>query len=85
MPPGTNDLTDTQVDLIAQWIDEGALPEPYEPLPGDVNDDGTVNILDIVQLTNMILSDDYQESADLNGDGIVNVQDIILLVNIILS
>ena len=28
MPPGTNDLTDIQVDLIAQWIDEGALEEP---------------------------------------------------------
>ena len=27
MPPGNNDLTDAQVDLIAQWIDEGALPE----------------------------------------------------------
>jgi len=27
MPPGNNDLTDDQVDLIAQWIDEGALPE----------------------------------------------------------
>ena len=27
MPPGANDLTLTQIDLIAQWIDEGALPE----------------------------------------------------------
>ena len=27
MPPGNNDLTDIEVDLIAQWIDEGALPE----------------------------------------------------------
>jgi len=31
MPPGTNDLTDSQVDLIAEWINEGALPEPNEP------------------------------------------------------
>ena len=28
MPPGTNDLTDSQLNLIAQWIDEGALEEP---------------------------------------------------------
>ena len=27
MPPGNNDLTNDQVNLIAQWIDEGALPE----------------------------------------------------------
>ena len=85
MPPGANDLTQSQVNLISQWIDEGALSEPYEPLAGDVNDDGTVNILDIVQLANMILSDDYQESADLNGDGNLNILDIVQLVNIILN
>ena len=85
MPPSNSDLTDTQVDLIAQWIDEGALPEPDEALPGDVNDDGTVNILDIVLIANLILSDDYQESADLNGDGNLNILDIVQLVNIILG
>jgi len=86
MPLGNNDLTNTQVNLIAQWIDEGALSEPYEPLAGDnINDDGAVNILDIVQLANMILSDDYQESADLNGDGNLNILDIVQLVNIILN
>jgi hypothetical protein len=85
MPPSATDLTQTQIDLIAQWIDEGALSEPYEPIPGDVNDDGTVNILDIVQLANMILSDDYEELADLNGDGSLNILDIVQLVNIILG
>ena len=85
MPPSATDLTQTQIDLIAQWIDEGALSEPYEPIIGDVNDDGTVNILDIVQLTNMILSDDYQEIADLNADGNLNILDIVILVNIILG
>ena len=85
MPPSNNDLTDTQVGLIAQWIDEGALPETYEPLPGDVNDDGTVNILDIVQLANMILSNEYEESADLSGDGVLNILDIVQLINIILG
>ena len=85
MPPSATDLTQTQIDLIAQWIDEGALPEPYESLPGDINDDGTVNILDIVLLANMILSNEYQESADLNGDENLNILDIVQLVNIILD
>jgi hypothetical protein len=85
MPPSATDLTQIQIDLIAQWIDEGALSEPYEPIPGDVNDDGTVNILDIVQLANMILSDEYEELADLNGDGNLNILDIVQLVNIILG
>ncbi|MBC8256725.1 MAG: T9SS type A sorting domain-containing protein [Candidatus Marinimicrobia bacterium] len=28
MPPGNNDMTSAEVDLVAQWIDEGALEEP---------------------------------------------------------
>jgi len=82
---GPSYLDPATIALIAAWIDEGALPEPDEALPGDVNDDGTINILDIVQLTNMILSDVYQESADLNGDGNLNILDIVQLVNIILG
>ena len=71
MPPGNNDLTDDQVDLIAQWIDEGALPESNESMLGDVNDDGAVNVLDVVLLVNLILNgngvgDHYQ--AEVNGD-----------------
>ena len=85
MPPSATDLTQNQIDLISQWIDEGALSEPYEPLSGDINDDGTVNILDIVLLSNMILADEFQESADINSDGNLNVLDIVQLVNIILG
>ena len=49
------------------------------------NDDGTINILDIVLITNLILLDDYQESADMNGDENLNILDIVQLVNIILG
>jgi len=54
-------------------------------MPGDVNSDEVVNILDIVQLANMILSGNYAENADLNNDGEVNILDIVAIVNIILS
>ena len=88
MPPGTNDLTDSQVDLIAQWINEGALPEPNEPMIGDMNDDGVVNVLDVVLLVNSVLNggsaNDYPQ-ADVNGDGTLNVLDVVLLINIILE
>ena len=88
MPPGTNDLTDSQVDLIAQWINEGALPEPNEPMIGDMNDDEVVNVLDVVLLVNSVLNggsaDDYPH-ADVNGDGTLNVLDVVLLINIILE
>ena len=88
MPPGTNDLIDSQVDLIAQWINEGALPEPNEPMIGDMNDDEVVNVLDVVLLVNSVLNggsaDDYPQ-ADVNGDGTLNVLDVVLLINIILE
>jgi len=58
---------------------------PSSSMPGDINNDEIVNILDIVQLANMILSGEYAENADLNSDGSVNILDIVQIVNIILS
>jgi len=52
---------------------------------GDVNNDGIINILDIVQSVNIIMgTSEYSSLADLNADQIVNVLDIILLVNMVL-
>ena len=58
---------------------------PSNSMEGDVNSDEIVNILDIIQLVNMILSGGYADNADLNSDGIVNILDIIQIANIILS
>ena len=52
---------------------------------GDINGDGIVNVLDIVQIVNLVLTNEYEGNGDLNGDGIVNVLDIVQLVNIILN
>ena len=55
-------------------------------LTGDLNNDGTLNILDIVILANLILTGDSSNPAgDLNNDGSQNILDIVLLINIILS
>ena len=58
---------------------------PSNSMEGDVNSDEIVNILDIIQLVNMILTGEYADNADLNSDGIVNILDIIQIANIILS
>ena len=53
---------------------------------GDLNADGIQNILDIVILVNLILSEDYSNpSGDINGDGIQNILDIVILINLILE
>tara|TARA_B100001029_G_C15061583_1_gene459015 strand:+ start:302 stop:1813 length:1512 start_codon:yes stop_codon:yes gene_type:complete len=54
-------------------------------ITGDLNDDNEINILDIIQLANLILSNNYTENADLNNDGNLSILDIISLVNIILN
>ena len=91
MPPygsGSGPLTTDQINLIAQWIDEGALPESNESMLGDVNDDGAVNVLDVVLLVNLILSGNYLDDnpgADVNEDEMLNVLDVVSLIGIILN
>ena len=58
----------------------------YINVQGDVNNDGSINVQDIVIILNYILGSedpnpDQFELADMNSDGILNVLDIILLVD----
>ena len=57
----------------------------YIILSGDVNGDGIINILDVVQVVNLILINEYDDSGDLNEDGIINILDLVQLANIILN
>ena len=66
--------------------------ENTECIPGDLNQDLSINIQDIVSMINLIVGDisgseleQYLCSGDLNNDSIINVQDIILLVGLILN
>ena len=53
---------------------------------GDLNEDGSWNVLDVVQLANCVLAADCNGCAgDLNEDGSYNVLDIVQLANCILA
>ena len=53
---------------------------------GDVNNDTILNVLDVVIMVNIVLSElEYIEYADLNNDNTINVLDVVQLVNLILS
>jgi len=53
---------------------------------GDINSDGDVNVIDVVQLVSIILDETSNvEGSDLNSDGLINVIDVVALINIILT
>lgn len=58
---------------------------PTTTVVGDVNEDGLVNVIDVVQVVQLILSGEFNAIADMNNDGGLNVIDIVQLVNIILG
>ena len=59
-------------------------------IPGDINNDSVVNILDVVLVVNFVLDSitptpSEFAAADLNSDGVLNILDIVLLSNLILG
>ena len=74
--------------IASAWASTGIGSEIVS-IPGDVNEDQSINILDIVALANIILNGNPDETqlylGDLNSDGSINILDIIELVNLILG
>lgn len=59
-----------------------------ESIPNDVNADGTIDVNDIIAITNFIAGKTGNltiEKADVNGDNKVDIADVIMLVNILLK
>ena len=79
------------INDLQSWIAKrlSKLDEVYAGVPevmrGDVNDDGKVNITDVVWLRQHLLgigptlSDKQMKAADVNGDGKVNITDVVWL------
>ena len=84
-----------EMEYVADWIrrrmnyiDLNIFP-PVAVIPGDVNDDGEVNISDISVLIDLLLSghisEDIRPRADVNGDGEVNITDVSDIIDYLLS
>ena len=74
-PPIPEEAPAPEVPLI---IVEPAAP-PTPPTPWDVNDDGIVNIQDLVLVAGGFGQSGEALKADINGDGTVNVLDLVLV------
>ncbi|MBP6978229.1 MAG: FISUMP domain-containing protein [Bacteroidales bacterium] len=76
-------------ECVAYVPDVPDLPQDEDFLCGDVNEDGLVNVLDIISMVNYIMGGNPSpfntDAANINADGEINVLDIIALVNIIMQ
>ena len=70
---------------------QASLPSVPEDdiLYGDANNDGVINILDIITIINYIMGlnpDHFNfEAADVNNDGVINILDVILDINVVME
>ena len=80
---GSNNADGFHIDMV-----ELSAVVAMPVIPGDVNGDGIVDVLDIVTMVSIILGEPptpYQlQAGDLNGDGIIDVLDIVSIINEIL-
>ena len=64
------------------YCEESSVPE-YQL--GDVNQDNTINIQDVIVTVNLVLNNEWNYLVDMNDDHRIDILDIIELVNIILN
>ena len=73
----------TSLELI-NFFSQYKLSDFYQ-IDGDLNDDGLVNVQDIILIINLILNSDYNYLGDLNFDNQLDVLDIVIFISIILE
>ena len=92
MPPQGN-LSQGEIDLIAQWIDEGALPEASD-CNTDLTCGGALTCCDGLLYPSTCCDANCDEPigecedallGDMNGDDILNVLDVVLMVTLVLD
>ena len=60
------------------------IPENENNIVGDVNNDGIVDISDIVAVINTMAGDTtFQDTANVNGDDKTDISDVVMIINII--
>ncbi len=64
----------------------GAENHATTQMKGDIDGDGTLSIIDVTLLVEIILQNkEVSTTADMNGDGEANITDVTMLVNVILE
>ena len=84
LPAGSNPLSvaATSTSVVIADSNLGILVETLL-LPGDVNQDGAVDFLDISPFIGILSVDGFQAEADIDGSGAVNFLDISPFIEIL--
>ena len=84
-----NNPTIEKANMISSYAIPVIQPEPEIIIPGDVNGDGKVDIVDVTCITSYILGNTptpfIEKAADLNNDNEINIVDVTAVTAIILS
>ena len=85
-----NEQDTVQIDFLPHQTITQDIFIGNELIPGDVNQDTLIDILDIIIIINIVLNNHEPSNqefwiSDINFDGIINIQDIILIVQFILN
>jgi hypothetical protein len=86
--PLANGATGVYTDMYVNQANKRKLGEYDEPsvMRGDVNQDGSVNIADVTELIDILLSGaEAPAEADCNLDEGVNISDVTALIDYLLS
>jgi len=83
---------DTYISGILNFFEEGDGDiEPPECIVGDINQDNSIDVLDIIRVVNIIISSGAPASevelcaSDINIDGNIDILDVLVLINIIID
>ncbi|MDD6431189.1 MAG: dockerin type I repeat-containing protein, partial [Ruminococcus sp.] len=87
---GTNVQMYTKNDTAAQAFQILKIENYTIKIPGDLNQDGTLSLTDLIPLQQSLLRQttltaDQAQLADYNGDGSINVLDLMLLKRALLA
>ena len=72
---GSADVVEAGIDAFSVQ-----LVDCQDVLLGDINRDGSVNLLDVDGFVELLIAGQFQLEADINGDGAVNLLDVSLFV-----
>ncbi len=92
VPPGIHSF-EVHMECYLTYEDEIILGDQnvfvevvLNQLTGDANDDGVVNVLDVIAIVSYFLDEETEpfcfQNADVNNDGIIDILDVIAVVNI---